>query len=268
VLLSRRISISEFFVGVVMHPTIPISFLSLFCVSFAAAFASASNHAYADVIVGPFSSNGTYNLIPNGSFETGSMTSFGDVADFRGVFRASTERSLLGSYSAIGQTKTNFVGAGYAAISGRLTVTPGAQYVLSGFFYTAGLQSGFLYLDLDDVGFDVHVFAPNKVSQWQFAYRTFTPTNNYVNVRLIRDGSVAAGSGNVFVNQFGFVDGVAVTPLSAFSPAVAIPEPGSGMVIISVTLGFAVQCWNKRCRSRAQKCTGQTDPEVWPVERS
>jgi hypothetical protein len=124
----------------------------------------------------------------------------------------------LGSYSAICQTKINFVGAGYAAISGRLTVTPGAQYVLSGFFYTAGLQSGFLYLDLDDVGFDVHVFAQNKVSQWQFAYRTFTPTNNYVNVRLIRDGSVAAGSGNVFVNQFGFVDGVAVTPLSAFSP--------------------------------------------------
>ena len=48
------------------------------------------------VITGPFASNGSYTLIPNGGFETGDMTNFGDFNAFLGVFRARTDNPLLG----------------------------------------------------------------------------------------------------------------------------------------------------------------------------
>lgn len=55
-------------------------------------------------------------------------------------------------------------------MSGSLAVTPGQTYVLSGCFYTGGLSSGNLYLELNDAPCERQAVASIGVNQWQFVY--------------------------------------------------------------------------------------------------
>lgn len=210
----------------------------------------------AGIVLDPVPATGSFNVISNGGFETGTMASwsvFNNPA--YGVFAASSQSSYSGNWSAKTVPNANFTGAGYDAISAPITVTPGVTYVLSAFFNTASMSESALYLDLGDVPFEVqpgNYYSPTSArifGPWFFSWDSFTvPTNvSTLQIRMIHDGS---GGTNVFTSDVGYVDSVAITPVSQFSPPTAVPEPSSfvfgGMAVAAIVGRFPPRWRNKQ----------------------
>jgi len=195
----------------------------------------------ATVIVGPFSpGTGNWNTVVNGGFESG-LATWGNIIPSKGTFDVSNSLSFLGSYSAKCTPAYNFDGPGYG-IAETIAVTPGQTYVLSGFFNQGNMTSGAVYLDFNDVYFEVPVYLPISTqiqTQWQFIYETVTiPTNvSSVCLRLVHDGAVRTG-------QYVYVDEIALTPINQFNPIMIVPEPSS--VLLCLVIGLIALILKRR----------------------
>ena len=107
--------------------------------------------------LGPFvPGTGSWNTVPNGSFENG--LSGWDLEDphNHGVYIASNEMATDGLYSAKGVANATFPMYGFA-LRQYVSVVPGQEYVLSGFFNR--FYNGHLSLDLNDVAFEPQPYA-------------------------------------------------------------------------------------------------------------
>lgn len=216
------------------------------------------SQADAGMVLDPEAGTGTWLTVPNGGFETGDMSSWPPQIPpnnaGKGLFVASSEQVWSGNFSSKADPLTNFTGAGFAHITDptAITVTPGETYVLSAFFYTAGMTHGNLSMDLADVGFNIRINATLDEG-WHFAWGEFTPTLNNVRVRILRDSDVRLG-------EFGFIDEIGITPLQDFrAPNVrtaAVPEPSSLVLCGIGTMGIILVFR----RSRQQTAAGPEHP--------
>ncbi|MBX3399277.1 MAG: serine/threonine protein kinase [Gemmataceae bacterium] len=169
-------------------------------------------------VLAPVPGTGRWDLVPNGDFEedvpghpAGWPPQVPDDNRGLGVFRRSAAQAFQGRASAQAVPAKDIANTGFAHITDYLRVVPYRRYVLSAFFHTEALTSGELSLDLASVSFDVRVVAPPRVKGWQFRWCSFTPTQDRIRIRLVRDGKVRAG-------ESGFIDGVAVTLADDFLP--------------------------------------------------
>jgi hypothetical protein len=190
--------------------------------------------AWADGFVfDPLPGTGSFQLVPNGSFENG-LNGWSAIGA-GGSFSASTQSAFLGSASARGQPTSDFFGAGFGIISDPIAVDAGKEYVLSGYFDTTFMSKGALYLDI--AGDPDHTwskptgnFVPFVIGsalyhhEWVFcSYGLTVPSDvHQLQVRLVYDGGqMLDAMGHVVPGQvddadFGFIDGVAVTRLGDF----------------------------------------------------
>ncbi len=187
-----------------------------------------SSVSFADVvsIVGPFvEGSGNWNTVDNGGFEDGLSGWTNYAWAGTGEFQVTPDYAAFGNYSAAAIPAYDFTGYGFC-LKRQITVEPDTDYILSGFFYTGNLSSDAFYLDLDDVSFEEHVLAPVGVDNWQFVYAPFhTPEwVTQVTVRLVRDGDVKK-------DEIGYIDEVAITPLSEFKAPAPVPIP-SALVLL------------------------------------
>lgn len=198
------------------------------------------------VISGPFSSFGSQTVIPDGDFESG-LSGWGTVGSVV-TFSSSTAGPLFGTTSALGTITTPFAGAG-AAITHQVNgLTIGTTYVLSAFFNTANLNPlAKAYVDLSDIAGDLDPGMMGGASGMQFAYAPFVATGTSVTVRFVVD---VPGATQVPAGSFATVDNIAVTPSTAFSPAVAAavagPEPSAIALLAVVALGVMTRRFKKR----------------------
>ncbi len=185
-----------------------------------------STFAYGNVITGPFvAGTGHWQTLTNGGFETGS-TSGWYGSGWKGSFSASSTMAFTGSYSVESRPSYSFNGPGFA-LNHNVSVQSGVSYVLSGFFNTASLTEGDqMYIDLNDVSFEHSCVAPTGVAGWQFVWWSFTVPSGYhsLTVRLVRDGNVVQG-------HYGYVDEVALTPVSEFATPEVVPEPATLLLL-------------------------------------
>ncbi|MDX2222220.1 MAG: hypothetical protein SFV21_05700 [Rhodospirillaceae bacterium] len=200
-----------------------------------AAFCALAQPASAATLLGPFGSLGTQNLIANGDFETGTMAGFSNPFSL-GSFQARSDKLIHGNYAARAEANVSFTGPGFAAISNAIAVTPGLTYVFSAFMYAGDLATDdHLYLDLNDVPFDVHAIAVSGIDQWQYVYETFIPTTSSINIRLVRDNVVNA-------SVYAWIDNIGITLLSELeNPVVAAPAPGAATLLGAGLLAFAAR---------------------------
>jgi hypothetical protein len=174
-------------------------------------------------IYDPVLGTGKFNLVPNGGFETGATTPQWGAGAGSGVggfggFVISTN-AFDGHYSAASQSDfpTLSNGAGYAWQQTIMGLTPGSIYVLSGYFNTVDLTNGNLYLDMDGIpgnptpGFS-GISPTNNPSGWFFSYQDFLANSSTMTVRMVRDQYFNTLLGD------GYIDDVAITPVSQFVP--------------------------------------------------
>jgi len=220
-------------------------------------------HAQA-VLVGPFApGSGTWTTVLNGGFEAGNINGWSSSSNVPGTnILASADRAISGGFSAKAVTTQTF-GSGGFGMSRNVSVTPGVQYVLSGFFFTGNSTSGTTYLDSGGIpgGVEVGSNMANGISAWQFSYGTFTATSGSVNLRFIRDARL----GSVLANQPVYVDEIALTPASQFvAPTVltATPEPGSIALFGSLLAPLAILTRRRHLRSAKGFSTRQSRRHV------
>ena len=95
-----------------------------------------------------------------------------------------------------------------------MPVIGGQTYVLSAFFYRPQGEDYWLYLDFDDVSWDIFLHSHQAFGdEWQFRWGevTIPPDVSSVTVRLVMDT-------NLDVGDVGFVDDAALTPVDDFVP--------------------------------------------------
>lgn len=178
------------------------------------------------IVLSPVEGTGNYDLVPNGDFDSG----------IGGWARINTEPYGFMSwdssdgFNGIGSITTDptvpRTGPGFAYQRQITGLDPSETYVLSAAFNVDSIDAGQLYVDMTDVIGGDTGYRPTvlgfKPDGWFFTYNTFTPNGTTAFVRVIRDRY-----GND-LDPGGFVDEIAVTPLSAFSaPVTAVPEPTS-----------------------------------------
>lgn len=212
----------------------PFVFLSAFLIL----MGSTACSLRASIVFDPDPNTGHWLTVPNGGFETGDMTGWSPQIppnnNGYGVFVASSDVVLSGSYSAKTDPLLNFTGPGFANISDYIPVQANETYVLSGFFNAEGLTSGNLSLDLSDIGFNIRINAVIGSPGWHFVWGEFTPTIDYlVRVRLVRDTDVKLG-------EYGYIDEVGITPASEFVAPSTVPEPTSFVIFAALGLVGAV----------------------------
>ncbi len=193
--------------------------------------------ANASVVQGPFvAGSGSWELVPNGNFEVGDISHWVNAETYnRGYFDASSEYSYQGNYSVAVIPSISFNGPGFA-VGQNVSVNPDQLYVLSGFFNTAFMTSGYVYLDLTDIKGDINVGIDLEagLKDWQFAWGTITiPAGvSTVNIRMVRDGETVA-------NEIAYIDEIALTPLSNFAPPSQVPIPAT-IWLLGSGLGFII----------------------------
>ena len=189
------------------------------------------------IVLSPIEGTGSYNLVPNGDFDSGiggwsrintepyGLMSWDGVNGFNGIGSITTDATIPRT------------GPGFAYQRQITGLNPAETYVLSAAFNVDSIDAGQLYVDMTDaIGGDTG-YRPDvlgfKPDGWFFTYNTFTPNGTTAIVRVIRDRY-----GND-LDPGGFVDEIAVTPLAAFSaPVTAVPEPASvgGLALAAVVI--------------------------------
>jgi len=187
--------------------------------------------ASASIITNPNIGTGSYTLVANGGFETGDLTNWGTIYEHYGVgtmgnTTVGTSPVAVGTYSAALTTHTQRPGYGYGRSTDDVTVTAGAQYVLSA-YVNMGNGTGAHLKVCDEITPTVHtgqigpfLHAENGVSGWQFVYQTITIPTGVINVDIL-----IWHSGNAPVNDVVYFDDVALTPLANFTAPT--PEPAT-----------------------------------------
>jgi hypothetical protein len=204
-------------------------------------------------------SGGNWTPVNNGKFESG--LSGWTLVGAGGTFSTVASPVVYTGNSGRLVTTNNFTGNGYGvkssiAISG---LTVGTEYVLSGFLDARQLNSGDLYLDLDDKPTnlaDPTAWAP--IGQTGFAFQKFTAWTTSVNVRIVRDSNYINGGvggskstnpgGTVLADQIGYFDEVSITLASNFVAPTAVPEPSSVACISGLVAGLSVLS-RRRCQA-------------------
>jgi hypothetical protein len=211
-------------------------YLAVFIVAF---ICGNTTFVSADTIYDPVPGTGSYDVLPNGDFETGDKTNWDNVWPTRGVFVTSNEEAFDGTYSAKTETYTTS-GDGYALIQYNVSVSEGQDFVLSGFFHTEGLSQGNFYLDMDDAAFEIHVLA-TLGQGWHFVWETISiPMGvNSVNVRLVRSSDRSP-------TDRGYIDEVALTPAGNFEAPSPVPEPATLALLAAGALGLLGYGWKHR----------------------
>jgi hypothetical protein len=220
----------------------------------AALILGAGSPVLAGTVLNPTPGTGSYAVLANGGFETG-LANWPYTAGSGGGFASSNADSFLGDGSIVTNTLTNVTGeaAGYARQSDEFTVTGGETYVLSGFFNTLDIAGGKLYLDLSDVSFDLFVGStmddPINGTDWFFAWGEFTvpstSTSMNLRVRVVRDSTRVIG-------ELGYVDEVAVTPISQFrAPTSVVPLPSAALAGFGLLAVLGGLRHRRRSRGRA-----------------
>jgi uncharacterized membrane protein YkvA (DUF1232 family) len=126
-----------------------------------------------------------------------------------------------GQSSAATQTvASELPSGGYSWNQTVTNLSPGATYMLSGFFNPSGLTTGNLYLDMNGIpngpavgSFGIGSPGTLNPSGWFFCYQSFVATASTMTVRMVRDGYGNMTSG------VGYIDDVAITPLAQFAAA-------------------------------------------------
>lgn len=176
-------------------------------------------------LAGPFlPGTGNWTVVPNGGFEMGDLSEWTRRSTPSGGFEASDDQAAVGAQAAKAVASA-IGGEGFTLESTPVAVVEGRQYVLSGFFHAEDVSSGKLYIDLTDAPFEVNVLSESGLPGWQFAWGTFTVTDEFesVIVRTVRGGPVTAG-------EHGYFDEIAVTPASQFlPPSVAEVDLAAGL---------------------------------------
>jgi hypothetical protein len=185
-------------------------------------------------VYNPIGGTGSFRLVPNGGFETGSTgpqwTASGGIGDF-----ITSTNAFDGSYSAVTQTlaPTPSNGFGYADYQFISGLTIGDQYILSGYFNSSGLQSGDLYLDMNDiVGDPAPGYIGYRADQynppgWFFGYQRFVANASTMAVRMVRDAYFNDLAG------LGYIDDVAITPAGLFAAPASVPLQVSSIAPVS-----------------------------------
>ena len=153
----------------------------------------------------------TWTLVPDGDFETDTVD-WVLVMGGSGAFARVSTPVVAGSYSLKLQPST-VTALGYSAAVD-VAVTPGQDYVLSGFLQMSQIPAGQnFYLDLDDATFDANLTATRGLPGWQFTYETVAIPQgvSLVTVRVVHDGFLTPVT-------MGFADEVAFTPATMFKP--------------------------------------------------
>ena len=169
--------------------------------------AAAQPHIVRDPVPGA----GSWTLVENGDFETGSMDRWRDFDPSKGVFRTSDTESFAGGFSAVTVGARDGSGPGYSSLATPVETVIGETYVLSAFMHRGNVAEGAMYLDLSDVPSDPHVSVCLDVDGWHFGWRTWVADRTSVTVRIVRDSSWS-------VDDAAYFDEVALTPLAEFSP--------------------------------------------------
>jgi hypothetical protein len=197
-------------------------------------FMATSSISMAAVITGPFDSDsGFWTLIDNGNFENG-LDQWSNPYS-RGDFTLDSANYISPDHSTKSLPNVGFNGGGFA-LRHNVDVVAGETYVLSGFINTTDMQTGRLYIDLNDVSFDVNLGVGElsfATDEWQFLYQSFVPDTDFLTIRLVHDGNVRFG-------ESGYFDDIAITLASDFSAPSVVAEPSMfalmavGLVLIMV----------------------------------
>ena len=181
------------------------------------ALAIGSAPAATTYVMDPVPGTGSFDVLPNGGFETGALLPEWLISFTPwGSFSVTSEQAFAGSYSAVTVPNQNFGIGGYMTISQlNIPISSGQTYVFSAFFNTeAASATAHLAVDMDG---PIGVGALPQTG-WHFAYDTWTASGNELDVRAFLDGTVLS-------TDRGYVDQIALTPIGEFSPP--IPEPAT-----------------------------------------
>lgn len=178
--------------------------------------------ATAGWLPGPFvPGSGSYTLVPGGDFESGSSEWILE-GSYYGSWAISLDYALSGSHAAKGTAGRSSNYYGFAWDNRDVPVAGGQTYVVSAFFYRLQAEDYWLYVDLDDVSWDIHNQSRSTHGdEWQFRWSEVTvpPDVSFVTVRLVMDSNLDPG-------DIGYVDDVAITPIAEFVPPESlVPGP-------------------------------------------
>ncbi len=175
---------------------------------------SAVTNAAGGWLPGPFvPGSGSYELVPGGDFESGSAGWVLEGSYF-GTWDTSVQQTANGVYSAKGTAANQSDYYGFAWRRHDVPVIGGETYVLSAFFYRPQGEDYWLYLDFDDVSWDIFLHSQQAFGdEWQFRWGevTIPPDVSSVTVRLVMDT-------NLDVGDVGFIDDASLTPVNDFVP--------------------------------------------------
>lgn len=203
--------------------------------------ATTTTFAQSGVIEGPFApGSGNYTTLPGGTFELDDP--LGNWWDFSGFSSISRETTPTMRGDWVGRMSGNPAPGFARSNTSYAPLTPGENYVLSGFFrgeeeggsveISVLLQGGFTRIATTFID-----MTPQAVGRWYFGYTTFTAPVSATYVWIARNNG-PFGSNNYF-------DDIALTRQSDFQAPSAVPEPAS---LLALGLGGLAVMRRRRVR--------------------